>query len=116
MLASTSVTFGPGAAIEDIMTGFESTSIILSNIPEITTQEELASLCDKIPGKPSATLMPDNHRILLKFLTRSDAQAGWDSLPDITLQGVIPQVHMNINKAPESGNLQYRLQLSWAAI
>lgn len=104
MLASTLVTFGPGAAVEDIMTGFEGTSIILSNIPETITQEELASLRDKIPGKPSATLMPGNNRILLEFLTRSDAQAGWDSLPDITIRGITPLGQMSINEASESAS------------
>ncbi|CDO73302.1 hypothetical protein BN946_scf185008.g64 [Trametes cinnabarina] len=115
------VVYGPGAAVETITTAFESTCLILHNIPLRTTQTELIALAEAFGPLKSVVLDPPRDpkarlSARVEYLTSADAaHAAQDITEAPSLRGTSARLDL---RAAERGTAVLRstkVKLSWFA-
>ncbi|KAL7280751.1 hypothetical protein ACG7TL_005695 [Trametes sanguinea] len=115
------VVYGPGAAVKSITTSFESTCIVLHNIPPRTTQTELISLGEPFGALKSVMLYPSQDSgtglsARIDYLSTADAAHAVQEIAQApSLRGASARLDL---RAAESGTAVLRstkVKLSWFA-
>ncbi|CAG8686305.1 9886_t:CDS:1, partial [Acaulospora colombiana] len=115
MLDSTKVTFGPGAAVFEIMTSLESISIAMAVGSHSINRNDLEALCQQLPGVPSFILDTNQRHHRLIFSNMQNARAAFGTLQGMPLCGEPVTCHLDLNPLRQSASFEYCLQLSWIA-
>ncbi|KAI9064073.1 hypothetical protein FKP32DRAFT_1625776 [Trametes sanguinea] len=115
------VMYGPGAAVESITTSFESTCIILHNVPPRTTQADLITLGEPFGELKSVMLYPSRDSTTevsarIEYLSTDDAARAVQTIAkNASLRGANARLDL---RAAESGTAVLRstkVKLSWFA-
>ena len=62
LLQNTRVTFGPGIQVLDVQTGFESSYVILGNLPAVVTEDLVRDIASPFGEVIKVTRIHDEHR------------------------------------------------------
>jgi RNA recognition motif-containing protein len=110
------VDFGAGASIQQIITPFESSQIILSNLLRSVTKADLTSLVDRLVGLVEFTVFESTGIARIRFENCDQAARAVQHLDGRVYHSVKLAARLDLRVAIESGSgilLSRKLKLSW---
>ena len=113
-LSTCRVTYGPGAQVVDICTGFESTRVIVSKLTDNTQDDELHALSSLFDNCQLLRRDPQTGKAAFQFDTVENAASALRILDGYTLHDRRISARLDIPLVNVHGKLDCTLQLSFA--